>query len=121
MDSIGGPERPVLEYSLCFNFQASNNQTNYEALIAGMMLAKEVGVTHFLTQTDSLLISSQVRGEFQTKDPSLVRYLRKALKMSQTFVEFEVNDIPMEEHVRADLLARLASTKASSLNKMAIP
>ncbi|XP_050909564.1 uncharacterized protein LOC127123387 [Lathyrus oleraceus] len=71
----------------------------YEALIAGMRLAKEVGVIHLLVQTVSQLITSQVRGEFQKKDPSLVRYLQKALKISQTFVEFEY---ATEMHLRTD-------------------
>lgn len=82
---LEGPSDMVLEYSLCFNFQASNNQAEYEALIVGMRLAKEVRVTHLLVQTDSQLIANQVRGMFQTKDLSLVRYLQKSLKMSQTF------------------------------------
>lgn len=40
--------------------------------------------------------------------------------MSHTFMEFEVNHIPMEENVRDDVLARLASTKGSGLNKTII-
>ena len=89
-------------------------------MIAGMRLAKEVGVIHLLVQTVSQLITSQVRGEFQKKDPSLVRYLQKALKMSHTFEEFKVNHIPREENFRSDLLARLASTKGSGLNMTVI-
>lgn len=46
--------------------------------------------------------------------------MQKALKMSQTFEEFEVNHIPREENVIADLLVRLTSTKGSSLNKEVI-
>lgn len=79
---------------MCFNFQASNNQAEYEALIAGMKLEKEVGVTHLLVHTDSQLISSQVKGEFHTKDPLLIKYLQKATKMSQAFEELEINHIP---------------------------
>lgn len=85
---LEGPMDLVLEYSLRFNFHTSNNQAEYEALIAGMRLAKEVGVTHLFVQIDSQLIVSQVIGKFQTKDPSLVRYFQKSLKMSQTFMEF---------------------------------
>lgn len=40
--------------------------------------------------------------------------------MSEMFVEFEVNHIPREENVRADLLARLLRTKGYNLNKMVI-
>lgn len=110
---LEGPGDLVLEYSLCFNFQASNSQVEYEPLIVGMKLEKEVKVTHLLVQTDSQLISNQVRGEFQTKDTSLVRYLQKALKMSHTFEEFKINHIPGKENVIGDLLACLASTKGS--------
>lgn len=46
-------------YSLCFH-QASNNQAEYEVLIAGMKLTKEVRVTHLLVQTDSQLVVNQV-------------------------------------------------------------
>jgi len=33
----------LIEQTLRFAFKASNNQTEYEALIAGILLAKETG------------------------------------------------------------------------------
>lgn len=50
---IEGPRDLILQYSLCFNFQASNNKAEYKALIARIKLAREVGLTHLLVQTDS--------------------------------------------------------------------
>lgn len=85
-----------------------------------MKLVREVGVTHLLVQIDSQLITSQVKGEFQTHDPSLLKYLQKALKMSQTFEEFKINHILRGENTRADLLAQLESTKGTRLNKTVI-
>jgi len=35
------PQRALIEQSLHFAFRASNNQVEYETLIAGMLLAKE--------------------------------------------------------------------------------
>lgn len=64
----------------------------------------EDGITNFLVQTDSHLISNQVGGEFQTKDQLLIKYLQIALNISQTFMEFEINHDPREENVRANLL-----------------
>ena len=40
---LEGPDNIVLEQALKFNFKASNNQVEYEALIAGLKLAREVG------------------------------------------------------------------------------
>ncbi|CAL8175003.1 unnamed protein product [Prunus armeniaca] len=37
------PDKVVLEYNLCFKFHASNNEAEYEALLAGLRLAKEIG------------------------------------------------------------------------------
>ena len=72
---LEGPGDFVLEYSLSFNFQASNNQAEYEVLVAGMRLAKEVGVTRLTANTDSQLIAGQMKEEYQTRDSTLMKYL----------------------------------------------
>ncbi|XP_058751691.1 uncharacterized protein LOC131624793 [Vicia villosa] len=117
---LEGPRDFILEYSLCFKFKASNNQAEYEALIAGMRLAEEVGVTHLTVKTDSQLVASQVKGEYQTKYDSLPKYLARTHELAQRFTEFIIVHIPREENVRADIFARLESTKAPGLNKMVI-
>ncbi|MCI71796.1 gag-pol polyprotein, partial [Trifolium medium] len=50
-------------------FRASNNQAEYEALIASIRLAVEMRVKELRAKSDSQLVTSQVVGEFQTKDP----------------------------------------------------
>jgi len=40
---LGGPNGVLIEQSLRFAFKASNNQAEYEASIAGILLAKEMG------------------------------------------------------------------------------
>ncbi|XP_057432439.1 uncharacterized protein LOC130725208 [Lotus japonicus] len=56
----------ALEQSLKFEFHATNNQAEYEALIAGLKLAIEVKIESFLIRTDSQLVASQVMGAFQS-------------------------------------------------------
>ena len=46
----------TLEYSLKFNFKATNNQEEYEALVAGLQLVKEVGVKTLSIRSDSQLV-----------------------------------------------------------------
>ncbi|XP_072073832.1 uncharacterized protein [Arachis hypogaea] len=48
------------EQSLQFTFHASNNQAEYEALIAGLRLAHTMGIAHLNVKCDSLLIVQQV-------------------------------------------------------------
>jgi len=41
---LEGPNGLLIEQALRFAFKVSNNQAEYEALIAGMLLAKKLGV-----------------------------------------------------------------------------
>jgi hypothetical protein len=66
---LEGPDGVLIEQSLRFAFKASNNQAEYEALLAGMKLAKEMEITDLRAKSDSQLVTNQVSGEFQTKDP----------------------------------------------------
>lgn len=60
-----------------FEFKASNNQAEYEALIEGMALAQEMGATNLRAMSDSQLVTSQIAGEYQTKEPWLRKNLGK--------------------------------------------
>jgi len=61
--------RLILEQSLCFNFKVTNNQVEYKALIARLGLAKEIRASQLIAKSDSQLVTNQVKGEFQTKEP----------------------------------------------------
>ena len=47
---LEGPNGLLIEQALRFAFKASNNQAEYEALIAGMLLAKEMGARSLLAR-----------------------------------------------------------------------
>ncbi|XP_068461682.1 uncharacterized protein [Phaseolus vulgaris] len=107
---LEGPNGGLIEQSLRFAFKASNNQAEYEALIAGMLLAREMGARSLLAKSDSLLVTGQVTGEFQAKDPQMAAYLEYVQLLKTSFTEFELVHVPREQNARADLLAKLASS-----------
>ena len=47
------PEEIVAEYILRFEFSATNNGAEYEALIVGLRIAKELGVDRLQVHSDS--------------------------------------------------------------------
>ena len=94
-----------------FNFKASNNQAEYEDLLAGMSLASEMEAKHLQVRSDSQLVVSQVQGDFQAKDEQLIKYLANVDLLKQGFDSFDIEHIPREKNERADLLAKLGSTK----------
>jgi len=50
---LEGPNGVLIEQALHFAFKATNNRAEYEALIAGMLLAKEMGAHSLLAKSDS--------------------------------------------------------------------
>jgi ribonuclease HI len=86
---LEGPDGVLIEQSLHFAFKASF-QAEYEALLAGMSLAKEMEVTDLKAKSDSQLVTNQVSGEYRTKDPQLAKYLEKVKDLATQFNTFEL-------------------------------
>ena len=59
------PKGHRMHCSLRFRFKASNNEVEYEALIAGFNLAKEMQVESVEINTNSRLVICQVTDEYQ--------------------------------------------------------
>ena len=104
------PDGLLIEQALRFAFKASNNQAEYEALIAVMLLAKEMGAKGLLAKSGSLLVTDQVTGEYQAKDPQMAAYLEYVQVLKDSFEVFELVHIPKKQNARADLLRKLASS-----------
>jgi len=73
---LEGPNELLIEQALRFPFKASNNQAECETLIAGMLLAKEMGARSLLAKSDSLLVTGQVTWEYQANDLDFERLVR---------------------------------------------
>ena len=71
-----GPSEAKISYALKFGFQASNNEAEYKALIAGHKLAKDVGAKKFEIFSDSMLIVQQLKGEYDAKNEGMILYLK---------------------------------------------
>ncbi|RDX81360.1 Retrovirus-related Pol polyprotein from transposon 17.6, partial [Mucuna pruriens] len=108
---LEGPDGIVIEHSLHFDFKASNNQVEYEALLAGMKLALEIKAKKLTVKSDSKLVTGQVNGEYQAKDPKLAKYRERARAMVASFKNFTLLHVPRDQNERANLLAKLASTR----------
>jgi len=107
---LEGPNGILIEQGLRFAFKANNNQVEYEALITGILLAKEMGAQSLLAKSDSLLVTCQVTGEYQAKDPQMAAYLEYVQVLKGSFAVFELVHVLREHNARVDLLAKLASS-----------
>ena len=114
---LEGPEGEEICYAVKLEFTATNNQAEYEALIAGSELAKAVKVDRVKIRTDSQLVANHVSERFQPRDGKMKQYLKKVKQMIGKFEAVKVIQIPREENSRADILARMAAVADPKLPK----
>nr|XP_027088665.1 uncharacterized protein LOC113710014 [Coffea arabica] len=114
---LTGPLGDELAYALRFDFRASNNESEYEALVAGMMIARKLGAESIEVYSDSQLIVNQVGGSYEVKEEPLRRYVAKVHELRTQFKVFTLKQVPRSQNKRADALSKLASTSVGTLNK----
>ena len=61
-------EKIVVEKSLRLGFSTTNNETEYEALLAGMAMVGRLGDKVVEVYSNSRLVVGQANGEFEAKD-----------------------------------------------------
>ena len=115
---LEGPNDILIEKSLHFAFKTSNNQAEYEAILAGLSLAHEVGVKSLTCKTDSKLTVGHLNDEFQIKDPTLLKYYHLVCVVIQSaFDHVRIEHIPRTNNIRADIPSKLANTKLKSRHR----
>lgn len=65
-----------VEVSVIFEFPTTNNQAEYEVLVARIMLAGEMGVECTELRTNSQLVIFKTNGNAQANDHFLPKYLK---------------------------------------------
>ncbi|KAG7548005.1 Integrase catalytic core [Arabidopsis suecica] len=115
---LESPTSEILEQSFRLLFNASNNEAEYEALIAGLRLAQGVGAEEVVAYCDSQLVVNQFNGDYEAKDLRMEAYLEVVKDLSKDFKKFELVRIPRGENTTADALAALASTSDPELKRV---
>ena len=72
---LKSPSGEKIEQATRLGFSASNNESEYEAILAGLELVAALSVGKLLIQSDSQLVVGQVNEEFESRDPRMVKYV----------------------------------------------
>ena len=100
-------EGGVINHAIRLQYSTTNNETEYEALLVGLKIAKTVGTTSLLVQSDSKLIIGQVNREYEAKDEQMQRYLQLVHCLMKSFEEVSLTCILCEQNAIVDQLARM--------------
>ena len=82
---------PILYISCTsLGFKASNNKSEYEALLAELRVVSDLGAKEVGVYLDSWLVVNQVQGSFEAKDPQMMEYLRLMKQAMDRFLSVKM-------------------------------
>nr|GEV96920.1 reverse transcriptase domain-containing protein [Tanacetum cinerariifolium] len=111
------PEGTKFTYALRLNFTSTDNEAEYEALLAGLRLAKKIKVQTINVKVESKLFASQINGDYVASSTSIIRYLATAKECIARFKGFTIKNIPRNLNQKADILSKLATHAFDHLTK----
>jgi len=107
---INPPEDEGMLHSFKLDFDCTNNEAEYEALLLGLNLLKDKGVKRIVVQGDSELVINHAKGIYQAKHPRMIAYQNVVLDLIENFTEVDFSHIPRRQNTIVDSLAASAST-----------
>ncbi|GJV30802.1 reverse transcriptase domain-containing protein [Tanacetum coccineum] len=117
---VVSPEGKEYTYVLRFTFETTNNEAEYEALLAGLRIAKEMEIQELIISVDSQLVANQVKGLFEARQTTIKQLLEKPMDLLSSFHSYSIEHIKREQNKKADALNKLASMTFSKLAKEVI-
>nr|GEW30929.1 reverse transcriptase domain-containing protein [Tanacetum cinerariifolium] len=93
---LTNPEGVEFTYALRFQFAASNNEAEYEALVAGLWIATQMGVKNIQVNVDSKLVANQVLGTYVAKEDNMIKYLEIVKGLVNGFTTFSISQVLVE-------------------------
>ena len=107
---LTSPTGEKIEQAVRLGFGASNNDSEYEALITGVELALAVGADSLLIHSDSQLVVGQINEEFESREPRMTKYASLSKQKLKTLTAWKLEHIPRDHNERADAVATIAAS-----------
>ena len=101
---LTSPKQDQLQYVLQIHFSASNNVAEYEAVIHGLNVAKDIGIRRIACFGDSDLVVQQSSGIRDALDANMALYRFHVQKISGFFEGCEYKHIPRTEKDRKSVV-----------------
>ena len=92
-------------------FPCTNNAAEYEALLHGLRMAKEMNLSKVRCFGDSDLVAQQVSGTWDSKDPLMAAYRCEVDAIAGHFKGYQVEHVDRRKNEAADALSRLGSQR----------
>ena len=88
--------------------KATNNQAEYQAIIAGLEKAVELGARQVQVYSDSELVVKQINGRYRVKNTSLRILYENVVKLTGSLEKFSIQHVRRSRSAEVDSLANKA-------------
>jgi len=112
------PQGRKYEFSLPIVATSTNNQAEYQALIKGLELLKEVHADAVEIFGDSMLVINQLAGSYECRSKVLITYYEKSIQLLREFKDFRLEHVTRLHNEEANRLAQHASGYQPILNML---
>ena len=92
------------------DFPTTNNEAEYEALVAGLNLAKAARAARVVLYYDSQVVTNQVNRDYECRGERMKRYLDQVRRRVDE-LKAKIIQIPKGENEQADRLAKATSAE----------
>jgi ribonuclease HI len=110
---LSSPKNDQLRYVLQIHFAASNNVAEYEALVHGLKVSKDIGIRRIMCFGDSDLVIQQYFGIWDAHDANMGSYHFLVQQLSDYFEGCEFRHVPRAQNEAANTLSKLGSSRDS--------
>ena len=107
---LKSPTGEKIEQGIRLGFSTSNNESDYEAILAKIELAATVSADKLMIQSDSQLVLGQVNAEYESQDPRMEKYVSLVKQCFGSFSYLRLEHILKDCNEKADTLAAVATS-----------
>ncbi|XP_075515568.1 uncharacterized protein LOC142550215 [Primulina tabacum] len=87
---IISPPGERIKLALRIDSRVTNNEAEYEVVLACIRAAREVGASRIILYSDSQLITQQIKGVYEAKDDKMLKYLQLIKTQVEGFADWSI-------------------------------
>jgi ribonuclease HI len=87
---------------------STNNQAEYQALIAGLEAVQRYQPESVTVRSDSEFMVKQINGQYRVRHPEIIPLYQQAIELATSFPDFTIVHVPREQNPGADRVANVA-------------
>ncbi|XP_073294499.1 uncharacterized protein [Primulina huaijiensis] len=104
------PSEEKIKLALRIDSRITNNEAEYEDVLAGLQAVREVGASRVIIYSDSQLVTQQIKGVYEARNEKMFKYLGLINARAASLIDWSIKQIPPEENAEADTLAKFPAS-----------